>query len=138
MTESYTWNDRLQQTGVSIGSLLTLNFYPCSGGQTVCSNNNGNIQQQTITLPGATATQQYGYDNLNRLMFAAENNTSCATGGSAWCQHYTYDTAGNRRMDQSYGYGTSPWEVGTFNAATNRIADANWHYDDNGNITKSP
>jgi len=139
MTESYTWNDRLQQTGVSTGTALTMNFYPCAGSQFSCSNNNGNIQQQSISLPGASATQQYGYDSLNRLTVAAENGTpNCGVGGGTWCQHYSYDTAGNRVMDQSYGYGGSTWEVNTFNTATNRIANANWHYDDTGNITKSP
>jgi RHS repeat-associated protein len=63
---------------------------------------------------------------------------TAAFAGGTWCQHYTYDAAGNRKMDQSYLYGPSAWEVATFNTATNRIADANWHYDDTGNITKPP
>ena len=139
MTESYSWNDRLQQVGQSTGSLLSLNFYPCTGLATSCSTNNGNIQQQTITVPGMTATQQYGYDNLNRLTVAAENGAAnCSTTGGTWCQHFAYDTAGNRRMDQSYGYGGTLWDAGTFSPATNRIADANWRYDDSGNVTKAP
>src|SRR5258708_25797772 len=79
MTESYTWNDRLPQTGVSAGSLLTLNSFPCAGGAVFWYNNNGNIQQQTITLPGTTATQQYGYDSLNRLTAATETRTPNCT-----------------------------------------------------------
>jgi YD repeat-containing protein len=42
LTESYTWNDRLQLTAVTAGT-LALNFYPCDGGLTACSNNNGNM-----------------------------------------------------------------------------------------------
>jgi len=54
ITESYSWNDRLQQIGITAGS-LALNFYPCSNGQTACSNNNGNIWRETVC--GRTAEQ---------------------------------------------------------------------------------
>src|SRR5690242_14259269 len=43
VTESVTWNDRLQETVMQAGNLLTLKFYPCDGGAVACTNNNGNI-----------------------------------------------------------------------------------------------
>jgi hypothetical protein len=77
ITETYSWNDRLQQTGITASNgtskLLALNFYPCDGGNTACSNNNGNIWRETVSNPGLTfAAQEYRYDNLNRLVLATE------------------------------------------------------------------
>jgi RHS repeat-associated protein len=108
ITESWSYNDRLQPTGVTAGSLI-LNFYPCDGGGTVCSNNNGNIWRETIQSPGLTATvsQEYRYDAVTRLVVAVENaatgvtpNSTCASGGGtlggSWCQQFGYDMYGNR------------------------------------------
>jgi hypothetical protein len=46
VAEVSTWNDRLQQTSMAAGGLLTLQFYPCPSGATLCSTNNGNIWRE--------------------------------------------------------------------------------------------
>jgi RHS repeat-associated protein len=95
VTETATWNDRLQQTAVGAtrtsGSMLTLNLYPCASQQVSCSSgNNGSILTQSVQIPGSTFTQNYTYDSQNRLLTAQE------TGG--WAQTYVYDSPGNRAL----------------------------------------
>ena len=83
LNEATTFNSRLQPTTIQAGSLLTLGF---TFGTT---NNNGNIQTQTIddgTDP--VKTQTYSYDTVNRLGSASEDST--------WSQSYVYDQYGNR------------------------------------------
>jgi YD repeat-containing protein len=62
--------------------------------------NNGNVASQTITLgpvagPAFVATQNYGYDPLNRLETAVE--------GSNWRQKFGYDRWGNRWIVEGAG-----------------------------------
>ena len=96
VTQTFSWNDRVQPTGLAVTgsgqtSLLTLGFFPCASGATSCTTgNNGNLQSQTIALPGLSMTQSYSYDHLSRLTGAAE------TGGAGWTQNYGYDALGNR------------------------------------------
>jgi RHS repeat-associated protein len=99
--ESTQFNARLQPTQIALGTtpgstgLLKLNY---SYGTT---QNNGNVQSQTITMPavsgsaGFTATQNYSYDQLNRLYDAAE----AISGSQTWKQTFSYDRFGNRRFD---------------------------------------
>jgi RHS repeat-associated protein len=92
--ESTEFNARLQPTQIALGTtpqgtdLLKLNY---SYGMT---NNNGNVQSQTITVPGMSPlTQTYVYDALNRLWVAGE------TGGpDPWQQYFRYDRYGNRNF----------------------------------------
>jgi len=79
VTETHSWNDRLQQVGISVGpasspgSIVALNFYPCDQGAISCGTNNGNIWRKKIGIGGATqADQEYRYDSLNRVTVAAE------------------------------------------------------------------
>ena len=98
IAESHSFNSRLQQTGVTAGS-LALNFYPCDNGQTTCSYNNGNIWRERIQNAALTAavTEEYRYDALNRLKTATE--------GTTWKQTYVYDRFGNRTV-----LGGSGWQ----------------------------
>lgn len=63
--------------------------------------NNGNVQSQTITVPtvgatvGFTALQTYTYDSLNRLKVARET----VGGAEKWKQTFLYDRYGNRTFD---------------------------------------
>jgi hypothetical protein len=98
--ESTIFNNRLQPTQIALGTVqngtdkLKLNF---DYGTT---NNNGNVQSQTITVPtvgqapGFTATQNYTYDSLNRLKSAQET-----IGAQTWKQTFLYDRYGNRQFD---------------------------------------
>jgi hypothetical protein len=88
--------ERLQVTQVGVGngvhsqSKLKINY---SYGTT---DNNGNVQSQTITLPGVAhpLNQTYTYDDLNRLATAEETYNLT----SKWEQEFSYDRYGNRRF----------------------------------------
>ena len=71
LIETTTYNPRLQETGITAGSLLTLGYGYCS------TNNNGNVLSESITdgSTNATFSQGYIYDGVNRLELAAENAT---------------------------------------------------------------
>ena len=147
ISETYSWNDRLQQTGIQAGSLLNLHFYPCDSGNTSCSNNNGNIWRETVQTPGmsGTATQEYRYDGANRLVLAVENPASAVTAsstctglGNTWCQQYGYDTSANRWVSQNNAAGftlstTTPTGSANFDAR-NRLNVNGSAFDSAGNM----
>jgi hypothetical protein len=97
--ESTQFNSRLQPTQIALGtsagntSLLKLNY---DYGTT---SNNGNVQSQTITVPGMShpLIQTYTYDALNRLQSATETSNST----QVWKQTFVYDKYGNRRFDMT-------------------------------------
>ena len=139
LSESLSWNDQLQQTGVqaakSGANLLALNFYPCPSNGTACPNNNGNILSQTIAAPGmSTLTQNYTYDNLNRIASVTE----MANSATNLSQTFGYDIYGNRWINGRTNLTTSPWEPSYFTAANNRIGNSGWEYDAAGNVTQTP
>jgi YD repeat-containing protein len=124
LVEATTFNTRLQPSQIQAGTLLTLGFTYGT------SNNNGNVQSQTITLPGLANTQTYGYtDGVNRLTSFSE------TTGQA-NQTYGYDAFGNRTVSGWIPYsGQTPttgspfpnnqWAAGsgvTYDAAGNQTA----------------
>ncbi|MEO8127334.1 MAG: RHS repeat-associated core domain-containing protein, partial [Bryobacteraceae bacterium] len=85
--ETYDFNSRLQLGGMSAVVNSSTPFqatftYPSS-------NNNGNLQAQSITRIGASFSQSYQYDGLNRLKSALE---------AGWAQTYVYDASGNRAV----------------------------------------
>ena len=139
--EHSIFNSRLHPTQIGLGTTqgsvdrLKLNY---DYGTT---NNNGNVLSQVITVPtigsasGFTATQNYTYDQLNRLETAQENN------GSSWKQKFLYDRYGNRRID-SNEVNTSPDLIGpnpNFSGANNRIlvqAGEQYDYDSAGNLIR--
>jgi RHS repeat-associated protein len=146
ITESHSWNNRLQQTSVSAGSLLGLSFYPCDNGQTICTNNNGNIWRETISVNGTLqATQEYRYDALNRLTLAGERTGATGftptcldgNGNSVWCEQDIYDAVGNRTVNPGSVSGLT-WRVAGISRPANRVSDAGWSYDLAGNITATP
>jgi RHS repeat-associated protein len=135
--EQRSWNDRLQLTGLAIGkqgetAKLTLGFFPCSGSATSCaSGNTGNIQTQTISLPGLSQTQNYTNDSLDRILTAGE-------GTGSWMRTFGYDAVGNQHVDpaaaNTYGYPTSsftPTASSNFDAA-NRLFVNSAAYDSSG------
>jgi RHS repeat-associated protein len=101
--ESSNFNSRLQPTRIALGTtangtdLLKLD-YSYGTGQ-----NNGNVQSQAITVPalsghaGFTATQNYTYDQLNRIKDATET----VSGSQTWKQAFSYDRFGNRNFDEA-------------------------------------
>jgi len=94
VTETAAFNPRMQMTGLTAGSLLTLGYDYGSRSGT----NNGNLLSQTITVGSWSATQNYpasAYDGLNRLTQAVETNASQVVN---WQQVYAYDRYGNRAL----------------------------------------
>jgi RHS repeat-associated protein len=138
--ETTQFNSRLQPTQIGLGtsttdtSLLKLEF---DYGTTA---NNGNVQSQTITVPGMThpLIQAYTYDSLNRLSTATETSNSSQT----WKQEFSYDRYGNRNFVAGSGHTTTiPSGCGdpvcnpTVSTSTNRLTSTGYSYDNTGNTT---
>lgn len=90
--ESTQFNSRLQPTQIALGgSAGDTGALKLSYGYGTTANN-GNVQSQTITVPGMTypLIQAYTYDSLNRLASATETSNSTQT----WKQTFTYDRYG--------------------------------------------
>jgi RHS repeat-associated protein len=148
--ESAKYNSRQQMTQIGLGSgstdksllKLTLDY----GDNTL---NNGAVRSQTIQVPtaganqGFTASQNYTYDNLNRLQSATET----IGGNVSWKQTFTYDRFGNRRFD-SVNTTTLPQSVPSkvfnplINTSDNRLKKDqdndninDYDYDKTGNVT---
>jgi hypothetical protein len=82
LVETAVYNNRLQPTQITAGSLLNLSFSYGTG------NNNGNVLSQTIA--GLGVTQTYTYDFVNRISSASETGA-----GTPWSQSYSYTTDGS-------------------------------------------
>jgi RHS repeat-associated protein len=129
--ENTVFNSRLQPTQIGLGTtssnanILQLDY---TYGST---DNNGNIQTQTITVPGVTypLIQNYTYDSLNRLASATETSNSVQT----WTQVYGFDRYGNRNITS----GTGATSL-TFSSTTNKITTSGYTFDANGNTTADP
>ncbi len=128
LTESTTYNPRLQPTQIQVPGLLTLGY---DFGST---QNNGNVLSQTIIRGSQTWTENYTscYDGVNRLTCASES------GAGSWSQTYGYDNFGNRwvPVSGSSGLPSPSNEVpngSNWYLSNNRISG--WGYDLAGNIT---
>jgi RHS repeat-associated protein len=94
--------------------------------------NNGNIVKQVIQRPNGSWTQNYAYDNMNRLLNINEPFGVNRT--------YGYDQYGNRWIESSTGLAyednLEPDSSSDFNSSNNRLtAGAGAQYDDVGNQT---
>jgi len=98
LVETSTYNNRLQPTCLTAGSLLTVGLAYSNSegtcGTAAASDNNGNVRQQAITRGAKGWTQTFGYDDVNRLSSASET--------SGWTQGYGYDRWGNRAVTSGY------------------------------------
>jgi RHS repeat-associated protein len=141
VTETRTWNDRLQPTGVTAstgaGTLLSLGLYNCAYPNTTCATgNNGNLLTQTISALGLNLTQTYTYDPLNRLRSATETPSS-------WYQTYGYTGSGNQYIvpGQSDNFSASAFaatagtEFNAQNQLTSAVDSAAFDSSGNGNQT---
>ena len=143
--ETASFNNRLQVTQIGLGNtdsdqnLLKLEYGYATPSTT---NNNGSMREQKITVPGAggasgfTATQTYGYDDLNRLTVAEET----IGGSTTWKQTFEIDRYGNRRFDASNTttLGSCAQAIcnPTISTVTNRISQSGYSFDANGNLTQ--
>ena len=144
--EHTNFNNRLQPTQIGLGtsgtdsSILKLDY---GYGTTT---NNGNVTSQTITAPGLTLTQCYGYDWLNRLSTADEHTGTTCAGTQQWKQTYDCDRFGNRAV-RNTSYIPSPsltpqsansTDFSAFNQSSNRIQVSGFGYDASGNLKNDP
>jgi RHS repeat-associated protein len=126
---SFSYNDHLQLSSLSYvsGTNTLLNLTYNYGTQ-----NNGQIQSITDSRGSAYSTT-YTYDPLNRLAAAQTSNLTAA---NTWALAWKYDRYGNR-LSQVLTGGTM--SVGqpqlTIDPTTNRITNAGFAYDANGNMT---
>jgi RHS repeat-associated protein len=120
LTETRSYNNRLQPTSICLGNWGGFNYDFGSGS------NNGNVVSQTMTA--LSQTQTYSYDHVNRLTQVSES--------SGWNQTYGYDPYGNR----NYGYSSAPdylpVQVPNISTGNNKIAATNYNYDAAGNLTQ--
>jgi len=149
--ENTIFNSRLQPTQIALGvtpgttNLLKLDY---SYGTTA---NNGNVQSQTITIPGVSLpfVQNYTYDSLNRLESADEKpsgwtQTNCdGDPTKCWKQTFKYDRHGNRNFNTT-GTNTTTLPANfdpdiynpTIDPDDNRFeAGQGYSYDSSGNTT---
>ncbi|MEQ1606557.1 MAG: hypothetical protein ABL999_16985 [Pyrinomonadaceae bacterium] len=118
------YNSRLQPTSIQLGSSgATMSLSYTYGTSTT---NNGNITSIAYSGGGTSFTQDFTYDNLNRLATAQEQS------GSSWTQTNGYDRYGNRTVTAGSGTALS------FNASNNRITTSGYTYDAAGNLTADP
>ena len=126
-------NSRLQPETMGLGTssggldLLRLDY---SYDSTKGPGNNGNMRRQVITAQGHVMTQDYTYDEVNRLETAEE--------AGAWSQRYGYDSRGNRAVVENAGHqlsGLTPTSLGQFDA-NNQITAGQTDYDLSGNQKK--
>jgi len=134
LTEIRSYNNRLQETAISLGtsgnarSAFGQDMHYCPNGAAACNTNNGNLL--SLNLPYLSAQQSFSYDAINRLTAAAETSP-----GTGWSQSYGYDQLGNRWV--SGGITTSPFTpIAATNFDTNnRLQIQGSQYDASGDMT---
>ena len=152
--EHTEFNSRSQPIEIRLGTTKAgVDRLKLEYGYGAASTNNGHIQSQTITVPGGpTLTQNYEYDELNRLKTSSEQNatTSCRDSQNnvipCWKQSYSYDRYGNRRFNQALGQTTLPLiDQNNQNATNPAISELNnqlsgtgYGYDAAGNLKCDP
>ncbi|HEY3457724.1 MAG TPA: RHS repeat-associated core domain-containing protein [Bryobacteraceae bacterium] len=135
LTESWSYNNRLQPASVSVGSgsnprsAFGLDLYYCPAKVAGCATNNGNLATASLSILGVD--QNFTYDGVDRVLTAAEVGAA----GTAWTQTYGYDRYGNRRV--SGGIVLDPFTptVTTNFNANNQLQIQNSGYDPAGNLT---
>lgn len=161
--EHTDFNSRLQPRQIGLGTSaadsnklrLDYDYGVVTNGTLDTTKNNGNLQGQTITVPGAATpfVQTYEYDELNRLKKAEEKSGTT----SNWKQLYAYDRYGNRSFaagttspdfsqtpnDPATGLPIDPARNPVFDPLTNRIkvtasGQGDYGYDEAGNLLCQP
>jgi RHS repeat-associated protein len=132
VTDTSTYNKRLQPTNEQVGSstLTTLyrsySFYDVSAG----NQNNGNVASITDNLnPGRTQT--FTYDSLNRIYTA---KTSATSGSDCWAQQFGYDAWGNLKTATPTQAGCTMTALNLTVDTNNRITNTGFSYDLSGDL----
>jgi RHS repeat-associated protein len=135
-------------------SVVALETSYCDGGfdaipgsRVTCTNNNGNVKMDRITVGSTVWARRYQYDLANRLTqaneypgtsgFVAPTGTGCPDANSVWCEQYGYpDNFGNRLITGRTGLSPALNEPQSFDPTTNRVTGPYWQYDETGNVTE--
>jgi RHS repeat-associated protein len=161
LIENWTYNpERMQPEMIQLGSssnpvsvvaletsYCDANFDVIPSSRVTCTNNNGNVKMDRITVGSTAWARRYQYDPANRLTQA--NEYSGVSGSlapaspacpdvdvnSVWCQQYGYhDNFGNRLITARSGLTPAGNEPQSFDPATNRVTGQYWQYDETGNV----
>jgi len=127
------FNNRLQPSQIGLGATSADSNKLQIDYSYGTSNNNGNVQSQTVTFPGLSLAQSYSYDALNRLLVAQEQS------GTSWKQTLIYDRYGNRNFDAANTTQNVLAANPVINPANNRItpqAGEYYRYDAAGNLDR--
>ncbi|MFN0279181.1 MAG: RHS repeat domain-containing protein [Pyrinomonadaceae bacterium] len=116
LTESTTFNNRLQPIQIALGSeqnptnKLQLDYEYGKlawNGVVEPGTNNGNVAKQKLSVQsegqttGFVAQQNYTYDELNRIDLASETLTPISGSPEYWLQDFDYDRFGNRNFNEA-------------------------------------
>src|SRR5579859_5275783 len=142
IASNVSYNAAAQPSGVTLGSgdsdaftydpntgrlhTYQFNVNNQSDTGTLTWNANGSLQQLQITdniTPANNQTCTYTHDDLGRILTA-----NC---GSLQSQSFSYDPFGNITKTLNSGVGSF---TAAYNHANNRISDAGYSYDANGNL----
>ena len=137
--ENAQFNSRLQPTQLGLGTSATDQSLWKVAYDYGTTDNNGNVKQQTISVPSMTPLEQnYTYDSLNRIKSASEKIQNAS---ETWKQTFTYDRYGNRNFDAANTTTLGSCSTNQCNpsidAANNRFTtNQGYTYDLSGNITQ--
>jgi RHS repeat-associated protein len=142
LVESTTFNTRLQLTQIKLGTTgnpasvvqMDYSYGVRTGGVLDATRNNGNVEGQTISLPGLSVVQSYTYDAVNRLSLAIEKLNSVMQ----WQQGFSYDAYGNRSFDVANTTSNVMGPNPLISTASNRVSTSGYGYDAAGNMTGEP
>jgi RHS repeat-associated protein len=139
--EKTAFNSRLQPTQIGLGTTAGTTAKLQLDYSYGTAQNNGNVQSQSITVPGMTypLIQNYSYDSLNRLASAVEMSNSTQT----WKQEFSYDRFGNRNFVTGLGHTDTLASCTTmcnpsFDPSKNQINSSGYSFDSGGNTTTDP
>lgn len=121
LSDSYTYNSRLQLVTATTSSSVLTAMNHTYGLTDVSGHDNGDVMSISDQL-SAPRTQAFTYDQLNRLSTASE---------TAWGLAYVYDSYGNL-LQQNVTKGSAPGLTVTVNANNHIIG---FGYDSAGNLT---
>lgn len=137
--EHATFNTRLQAVQIGLGTASTDSSRLRLDLGYGTTNNNGNLRSQSITIAGSlTLSQNYVYDDLNRLDTAREVKPVNGTETETWKQRFTYDQFGNRAFNTDETTDNVEGQQLSFGPINNRITTTGYDYDDAGNVTVAP
>jgi RHS repeat-associated protein len=129
MTETSTYNKRLQPNGQQLASSILTALYRSYSFYDVNGKNNGNVISISDNLnPGRT--QNFSYDSLNRIGTAKTTTTS---GVDCWAQSFGYDPWGNLLTATPTQTGCPMTSLNVNMNINNRITNTGFSYNLSGN-----